>query len=43
MNWTPTDTGQLLLLAMAIFGAYCIVRGMRVSAKLKREEGGPCN
>ncbi|MCS4284428.1 hypothetical protein M2396_002724 [Pseudomonas sp. BIGb0278] len=39
MNWTPTDTGQLLLLAMAIFGAYCIVRGMRISSRLKKEQG----
>ena len=39
MNWTPTDTGQLMLLAMAIFGAYCIVRGMRVSNRRKKEQG----
>ncbi|MFJ1573014.1 hypothetical protein ACIOAU_15745 [Pseudomonas sp. NPDC088322] len=39
MNWTPTDTGQLLLLAMAIFGAYCIVRGMLISNRLKKEQG----
>ncbi|MFJ1336776.1 hypothetical protein ACIKP7_01390 [Pseudomonas caricapapayae] len=38
MNWTPTDTGQVLLLAMAIFGAYCIVRGMRISIRLKKEQ-----
>lgn len=43
MNWTPNDSGQLLLLAMALFGAYCLVRGMRIAAKLKREGGGPCN
>ncbi len=39
MNWTPTDTGQLLLLAMALIGAYCIVRGMLISSRLKKEKG----
>lgn len=43
MTWTSTDTGQALLLAMAILGALCIVWGMRTAAKRKREEGGPCN
>ncbi|WP_256587445.1 hypothetical protein [Pseudomonas sp. 382] len=43
MNWTPTDSGQLLILAMVIFGSYAIVRGMVIKAKRKREEGGPCN
>lgn len=37
MNWTPTDTGQLLLLAMALIGAYCLVRGMRISDRIKKE------
>lgn len=39
MNWTPTDTGQLLLLAMALIGAYCLVRGMRISNRLTKEKG----
>ncbi|MFJ4397455.1 hypothetical protein [Pseudomonas sp. NPDC089396] len=43
MNWTPIDSGQLLLLAMAVFGGYSIVLGMVVKAKRNREEGGPCN
>jgi hypothetical protein len=43
MNWTSLDTAQLLLLGMAILGAYCIVRGASIAAKRKREEGGPCN
>lgn len=43
MNWTPTDSGQLLLLAMAIFSCCAIVRGISIRAKRKREEGGPCN
>jgi len=43
MKWTPTDTGQLLILAMVIFASYCIVRGMVVKSRRKREEGGPCN
>ncbi|WP_301336697.1 hypothetical protein [Pseudomonas putida] len=43
MNWTPTDSGQLLILAMAIFGGAAIVRGMVIKAKRKREEGGPCS
>ncbi|WP_276534062.1 hypothetical protein [Pseudomonas kermanshahensis] len=43
MTWTSTDTGQVLLLAMAILGSLCIVWGMRAAAKRKREEGGPCN
>ncbi|MDM3882099.1 hypothetical protein LU674_013065 [Pseudomonas alloputida] len=43
MNWTPLDTAQLLLLGMVMLGAYCIVRGMVIAAKRKREEGGPCN
>lgn len=38
MNWTPTDTGQLLLLAMAIFGGYCIVIGRRISRRRKEHE-----
>lgn len=37
MNWTPTDTGHLLLLAIALIGAYCLVRGMRISDRLKEE------
>ncbi len=43
MNWTPLDTAQLLLLGMVILGAYCVVRGIAIAAKRKREEGGPCN
>lgn len=43
MNWTSLDTAQLLLLGMTILGAYCIVRGAAITAKRKREEGGPCN
>lgn len=43
MNWTPTDSGQLLILAMVIFAGYAIVRGAAIKAKRKREEGGPCN
>ncbi len=39
MNWTPTDTGQLLLLGMALIGAYCLVRGMLISNRLKKEKG----
>ncbi|MDD2149953.1 hypothetical protein NPS52_04765 [Pseudomonas putida] len=43
MNWTPTDSGQLLILAMVIFASYAIARGAAIKAKRKREEGGPCN
>ena len=43
MNWTPTDSGQLLLLAMAVFGSFSIVLGMVLKDKRKREEGGPCS
>lgn len=43
MNWTPTDSGQLLLLAMIIFSGYALVRGLSAKARRKREEGGPCN
>ena len=43
MNWTPSDSGQLLILAMFIFASYAIVRGLVVKTKRKREEGGPCN
>lgn len=43
MNWTPTDSGQLLILAMVIFGGYALGRAAAIKAKRKREEGGPCN
>lgn len=43
MNWTPTDSGQLLILAMIIFGGYALARAAVIRAKRKREEGGPCN
>lgn len=43
MNWTPTDSGHLLILAMVIFGVYAIARGAAIKAKRKREEGGQCN
>lgn len=43
MNWTPTDSAQLLILGMFIFASYALVRGLVVKAKRKREEGGPCN
>ncbi|MDD2056596.1 hypothetical protein NPS58_03935 [Pseudomonas putida] len=40
MNWTPLDTAQLLLLGMAILGTYCIVKGMVIANRRKREERG---
>ena len=43
MNWTPTDSGQLLILAMVIFGGYTLARAAVIRGKRKREEGGPCN
>lgn len=43
MNWTPTDSGQLLVLAMVIFGGYALALAAVIRAKRKREEGGPCN
>ncbi|WP_277750114.1 hypothetical protein [Pseudomonas alkylphenolica] len=43
MTWTPLDTAQLFLMGMVILGGYCVVRGIAVAAKRKREEGGPCN
>lgn len=43
MNWTPTDSAQLLALGIFIIAGYCIVRGMAFKARRKREEGGPCN
>ncbi|SPO56207.1 conserved exported protein of unknown function [Pseudomonas sp. JV551A1] len=43
MNLTPTDSGQLLILAMVIFGGYALARAAAIKAKRKREEGGPCN
>lgn len=39
MNWTPLDTAQLLLLGMVILGAYCIVRGVVISNRRKKEQG----
>lgn len=39
MNWTPTDSGQLLILAMFIFASYAIVRGMVISYRRKKEQG----
>ncbi len=38
MNWTATDSGQLLLLGMMIIGAYTIGRGIAIEAKRKWEE-----
>lgn len=43
MNWTPTDSGQLLILAMVIFGGYALARAAVIRAKRKREEGDSCN
>lgn len=43
MNWTPTDSGQLLILAMIIFGGYALARAAAFKAKRKREEGGTCS
>lgn len=43
MNWTPTDSGQLLILAMIIFVGYALARAAAIRAKRKREEGGPCS
>jgi len=43
MNWTPTDSGQLLILAMVIFGGYALARAAVIRAKRKREEGGQCS
>jgi hypothetical protein len=43
MNWTLTDSGQLLLLGLMIIGAYTIGRGIAIEARRKREEGGPCS
>lgn len=37
MNWTPTDSGQLLLLAMIIFSGYALVRGIAISQRRKKE------
>lgn len=39
MNWTPTDSGQLLILAMVIFAGYALVRGMVISNRRKKEHG----
>ena len=39
MTWTPTDTGQLLVLGMVVIAGYCIVRGMIVSIRVKKEKG----
>jgi len=39
MNWTPTDSGQLLILAMVIFGVYAVVRGIAISNRRKKEQG----
>ncbi|WP_280513043.1 hypothetical protein [Pseudomonas taiwanensis] len=43
MNWTPTDSAQLLILGMVIFGGYALARATVITAKRKRKEGGPCN
>lgn len=43
MNWTPIDSAKLLALGIFVIAGYCIVRGMVVKARRKREEGGPCN
>lgn len=39
MNWTPTDSGQLLILAMVIFAGYALVRGIVISNRRKKEQG----
>lgn len=43
MNWTPIDSAQLLALGFFVIAGYCIVRGMVVKSRRKREEGGSCN
>jgi len=44
MNWTSTDSGQLLMLGMFIFtiyaiAGYAIVRGIFISNRRKKENG----
>ncbi|WP_338794077.1 hypothetical protein [Pseudomonas sp. AE27] len=39
MTWTITDTGCMLLLAMAIGSTWCLGRGQLIAMKSKREEG----
>lgn len=43
MNWTPTDSGQLLILAMVILGGYALARAAVIRSKRKREEGSQCS
>lgn len=39
MTWTPTDTAQLLALGIFVIAGCCLVRGMIVSSRVKKEKG----
>lgn len=39
MNWTSLDTAQLFLFGMVMLGTYCIVKGMVISNRRKKEQG----
>ena len=42
MTWTIADIAVLLLLAMVVSSAWCLVRGQMI-ANRRKKEGGPCN
>ncbi|MEW9857868.1 hypothetical protein [Pseudomonas putida] len=39
MTWTPIDSAQLLALGIFIIAGYCVVRGMVISYRRKKEQG----
>lgn len=39
MTWTIADTAMLMLLAMVVCSAWCLVRGQMIAIKRKREKG----
>ncbi|MDU9393725.1 hypothetical protein [Pseudomonas sp. zfem002] len=39
MIWTITDTAGVLLLAMAIFSAWCAMRANSIQTRRKKEQG----
>lgn len=38
MTWTIADTAMLMLLAMVVCSAWCLVRGQMIAIKRKREK-----
>lgn len=39
MNWVIADTAGVLLLAMTIASAWCVVRGQLIANRRKKEQG----